>query len=301
MSATRRAFLASAAVAGAAQAVSSAAPLPTVSLGKHQVTRLILGSNPLSGGSHFNPILDRLMGEWMTPERIAELLKRCERAGIGTWQLHRDKKLPDCLRQYRAEGGKMNCFLLSDYTEPERALPELLKMQPIGIAHHGDRTDVQFRARQMDPVRDYLKKVRDMGLLVGLSMHNPEVLDYCESKDWDLDYYMTCLYRRSRLPEEVRAEFGEATVGEPYFEKDPERMCKMIRQTRKPCLVFKILAAGRATRTPQAVSDAFRFVFERIKPQDCVIVGMYPRFKDEITENVELARRYGASAGTPSA
>jgi len=107
---------------------------------------------------------------------------------------------------------------------------------------------------------------------------------------------MACLYRRSRSPEEVRAEFGETTVGEPYFEKDPERMCKAIRQTRKPCLAFKVLAAGRATRTPQAVEDAFRFAFSNIKPQDCVIVGIYPRFKDEIAQNAELARRYGASA-----
>ena len=69
----------------------------------------------------------------------------------------------------------------------------------------------------------------------------------------------------------------------------------MIRQTRRPCLAFKILAAGRATRSPQAVSDAFRFAFEHIKPEDCVIVGMYPRFKAEIAENAELTRRYGAN------
>lgn len=291
---TRRAFLASTA-ALATSTSSTELPLPTVRLGKHEVTRLILGSNPFSGGSHFNPILDRLMGEWMSPERIVELVKRCEQSGIRVWQLHRDRKLPDCLRRYRTEGGKMDCFLLSDYNEPQRQLPELVKMEPIGIAHHGDGTDVRFRARQMDPVRDYLKMVRDTGVMVGLSTHNPQVIDYVESKEWDLDYYMACLYRRSRSPEEIRAEFGEATVGEPYFEKDPERMCKAIRQTRKPCLAFKILAAGRATRTPQAVEEAFRFTFANIKPQDCVIVGIYPRFKDEIAQNAELTRRYGTA------
>ena len=38
-------------------------------------------------------------------------------------------------------------------------------------------------------------------------------------------------------------------MGEPYFEKDPERMCKMIRQVKKPCFAFKILAAGRNIKT----------------------------------------------------
>jgi hypothetical protein len=43
------------------------------------------------------------------------------------------------------------------------------------------------------------------------------------------------------------------------------------------------------------VERAFRYAFENIKPQDCVIVGMYPRFKDEITENAGLASRFAVS------
>lgn len=290
---TRRNFLASAASLAAAGAASPQAALPTVRLGKHQLTRLILGSNPLAGGSHFNPILSQLMREWMTPERIMEILQRCEQAGIRTWQLHNDQKLLDCLRQHNARGGKLNTFILSDFKEPKQTLPELAKLATIGVAHHGDRTDIQFRAKQMEPVRDFLKAVRDTGVMVGLSTHNPEVIDYVESKDWDIDFYMTCVYRRSRTPEEVRAEFREATIGEPYFEGDPARMCKMIRQTRRTCLAFKILAAGRNINTQPAIDRAFQFVFENIKPQDGVIVGMYPRFKDEITNNAALTRRYG--------
>jgi hypothetical protein len=106
---------------------------------------------------------------------------------------------------------------------------------------------------------------------------------------------MTCLYRRNRLAYEQRAEFREATVGDPFVEKDPERMCKMIRQTRKPCFAFKILAAGRNIKTPQAVDGAFRFVYENIKPQDGVVIGMFPRFQDEIAQNAELARKYGTA------
>jgi hypothetical protein len=108
---------------------------------------------------------------------------------------------------------------------------------------------------------------------------------------WDLDYYMTCLYRVTRTPEELRAQFGEAPLGEPFFEKDPERMCKMIRQTKRPCLAFKLMGAGRNTRSTQTVESAFRFAFQNIKPTDAAIVGMYPRWKDEPAENAELVRR----------
>ena len=43
--------------------------LPTIKLGKHDVTRLIIGGNPIYGHSHFNRILSQYMVAWHTPER----------------------------------------------------------------------------------------------------------------------------------------------------------------------------------------------------------------------------------------
>ena len=294
---TRRNFLASAAALGVTAtrtALSAPAPLPTLRLGKFEMTRLTLGSNPLTGASHFNPILDRLMDEWNTPERVLEILHRAEAAGIRNWQLHNAPKLMDCIRRYKAEGGKMNCFILSDYKDPAASVAELAKLGVMGIVHHGERSDINLREKKMDAARDFLKATHDAGLLAGISMHNPAVLDFVEGKGWESDFYMTCVYRRSRTPQEQREEFREATVGEPYFEKDPERMCKMIRQTKKTCFAFKILAAGRSIKTKQSIEQAFKFVFENIKPHDGVIVGTFPRFKDEIAENAALTRRFGA-------
>src|SRR5439155_12131550 len=74
---TRRHFLRGAAgvTAGAivGQAAAGAQPaaqaLPTVVLGKHRVTRLIIGGNPIYCYAHFNRILSRSMSDWHTPER----------------------------------------------------------------------------------------------------------------------------------------------------------------------------------------------------------------------------------------
>ena len=49
---------------------------------------------------------------------------------------------------------------------------------------------------------------------------------------------------------------------------------------------------GRKARLiPEQLERALRFTFGNIKPQDAAIVGMYPRFKDEVGENAELVRR----------
>jgi hypothetical protein len=70
-------------------------------------------------------------------------------------------------------------------------------------------------------------------------------------------------------------------------------MTALVRQVKQPCLGFKILAAGRMCASQPMVQDAFRFAFQHIKPTDGVIVGMYPRFFDEIRANAQYVRELG--------
>jgi len=116
---SRRRFLKGAAGLGGAAAVAASAPaapgMPTVKFGTAEVSRLIIGSNPFYGYSHFNGILNGFMREYMTQDRRMEVLHRCEQAGVRTWQLHYMKQTMEDLRRYRAEGGRMNWFLLGDF------------------------------------------------------------------------------------------------------------------------------------------------------------------------------------------
>ncbi len=298
---SRRSFLQLAAAVTVAGQGRGAPPLPTVRFGKFEITRLVVGSNPFYGYSHFNRTLDQLMREWYTPERKLEVLAACERQGINTWQLHYNDQPMEDFRRYRAAGGKMQLVLLADFAlmKDAKLLPGVAKLGPLGIGHHGNRTDERFRNGEKNKIKDFLKAVRDTGVMAGLSTHNPAVIDTAEGEGWEVDYYQCCLYRVSRTAEEARAEFGESPIGETFMEKDPERMCRMIRQTKKPCLAFKVFGAGRMSGSPEQVEGAFRFALGNIKPTDAVIVGMYPRFKDEVGENTAVVRRI--LAGTPGA
>lgn len=300
MTTSRRVFLSTAGLAAASVRRAETAPvqaLPTVPLGQHRVSRLISGNNQLYGYAHFNWLLNRHMTEWATPERIYKVWLREEQQGINTTLIATSpgQSLLDIKRHW-LEGGKMQALFL---VRPQEAgqIPELGALKPVGIAHHGTYTDKAFREGTMDQVREFLKKIRDTGAPVGISTHNPRVIEYVEERGWDVDYYQGCLYVQTRTSEEVRKMAGgELPLGEVYFESDPERMCKVVRQTRKFCIVFKLLAAGRLIDTPALVRERFRFALTNIKPGDCIMVGMYPRYKDEVRENADLVRKILAKA-----
>jgi len=233
------------------------------------------------------------MKEWFTPERIAETLGGACANGINTWQFSYYPSSLKGLELFRSQGGQIQFMVLSGGVMKDNPalIPEVAKSGPIAIVHHGGVTDERFRSGQMDRVRDYLKAIRDSGVMVGLSTHLPAVVEYVEERNWDVDFFMTCFYQFGRTEEELRKMVGELPVGIPFLEGDPARMCRVIRQTRKTCLAFKILAAGRLADSTEGHAKAFRFAFQNIKPQDGVIVGMYPRFKDEIRENAEMVRQ----------
>ena len=249
--------------------------MPQIRIGPHSISRLICGSNPFNGGSHLSVFVNRQMRSHYTPEKTLETLRRCREVGINCWQ-----------------GGVGGAQLY------KRLVDEGGKMHYIAIAHHGEVTDRLFKEGKIDQIHDYLKRVRDAGMTVGVSTHMPDVVDTVESKGWDVDYYMTCVYERHRSAEELEKLLGQAPipVGEVYLPLDPPRMFKAIRQTRRPCLAFKILAAGRLSERRQWVEQAFRETFESIKPDDAVIVGIYDRYSDQPGENAALVRRFGAGS-----
>lgn len=270
------------------------AALPTFSLGKHTLTRLIAGWNPIGGFSHSVPNLSQHMREYFTSERVDQFLLDVEKSGINCWQLSHGTKAKAACETLKKRGSKLKILVLhAERSQDEPLETVIADTGCIGISHHGNVTDALFRNGKFNVVRDYLKKVRDAGVLAGVSSHCPENIKRIADEGWDVDYFMTCFYYVTRPREEIAKALGGAFLDEPFLDSDPGDMARVIAQVDKPCLAFKILAAGRNCSNAYSVEKAFRYAFENIKPVDGVIVGMYPRFKDEIAENVKLAQKYG--------
>jgi len=279
----------------AAELTSPAATLlPTIKLGTHQVTRLIIGGNPIYGYSHFNRILSQYQTQWHTPERVLALLRHVEQNGINTWQNSYAERTLSDLGAYRNVGGKMHwlCLGKPDWDQNPQAIEDAARHKPLGIAPHGALGERLHRQNKLATLTDLLKRIRDAGVLVGLSAHDPALVQLSEEKGWDVDYYMCCLYYLTR-PREDFAQLlgGELPVGEIYLASDPPRMFKMIQATRKPCLAYKVLAAGRKIENAAQIRQCFETAFANIKPTDAVIVGMYQQLSDQVAENAAIVKQ----------
>ena len=265
--------------------------VPQVAFGKVRLSRLICGSNPFNAGSHLSSFVNQEMRSYYTPEQILKTLRRCEAAGVNCWQISGMVNL-DLYRRLVDEGSRM--YAISLGRDPAD-FPALAKAGCLAVAHHGEVTDNLFKAGKLDEVRDFLHRVRDAGMLAGVSTHMPAVVDAIESKGWEPDYYMTCVYERNRSNEELKKLLGYVPLParEVYLQEDPPRMFQAMRNAPRPCLAFKILAAGRLCDRPDTVERAFRETYQGIKPTDAVIVGIYDRYSDQPGEDAGFARRYG--------
>ncbi|HOJ34744.1 MAG TPA: hypothetical protein PKY35_09655 [Candidatus Hydrogenedentes bacterium] len=264
--------------------------LPTVPFGELNITRLIVGGNPFRGNSHLNAQLSTEMLEFFTVERIKKTLAACEAHGINTVQARGDVFIQACLREYWAEGGRLHFIAqtASELRDLSGHVKQLARFGAVGIYVHGTFTDRHFQEGTFHEVQELLKAIRDTGVQTGLGTHIPEVVDYAEEKDLDVDFYMTCLHNLSRKPRESAIVSGNMDVQEEYRPEDRQAMYERIQRTRKTCLAFKIFAAGRLCGSSEQVRAVFEEVFANIKPCDAVVVGMFPKYRDQVAENVAI-------------
>jgi hypothetical protein len=147
------------------------------------------------------------------------------------------------------------------------------------------------RQNRLNVLRDLLRRIRDKGVLVGLSAHNPALIQLAEEQKWDVDYYMCCLYYLTRPRDELQKLLGkDVPLGEVYLPSDPGRMFQVVQAARKPCLVYKVLAAGRRISSAAEIRQCFETALANIKPTDAMIVGMYQQLGDQVGEDTAMVR-----------
>jgi hypothetical protein len=134
------------------------------------------------------------------------------------------------------------------------------------LIHHASCEQLVNKNRgTMDRLPDYLKMIRDAGLIPGLSAHMPEVIQYCDDNGYDVETYIqifNCLGFMMQV--------------------EIESVIRIIHGAKKPVMTIKPMAAGRTT--PYV---GLTFNWNVLRPVDMVTVGVLSRH--EVEEDIEIS------------
>lgn len=158
---TRRQFLhasasiAAAAAAAAAEGRSPGPPkLPAIRLGKLEVSRLVLGSNPFFGFAHQPGDLSRRMREYYTDERVTRVLDDAAEHGItAVWTPCYDGWIR-LWNRYQERGGKLKIWIGQPDDPADKLKDAIVACAKNGgkaACIQGERIDEQFRAGRLAP------------------------------------------------------------------------------------------------------------------------------------------------------
>lgn len=278
----------------------------TVNFFGKQVTKLIIGDNPMTGHSY---IEDQVSGDEMlffyTAERFKETLFHAEQCGYNTLLPLADPYVIRLLQEYRRDGGKMQ-FIFQTYPAMDQdvSIRQMASVEPIGVYHRGTDTDFLFETDRCGEILSMIEKYRSIGCPVGLGTHRPDVIEKCETENWNVDFYLACMHNARRNREREQSGFitGKSKSGLIFYPEDRPLMLQTLQMTKKPVIAFKIFGGGQMflnkteEEKKRLIKGAYQEVFSALKPNDFAAIGVFQRDSDQLKENAELYRQWQQEA-----
>jgi hypothetical protein len=251
-------------------------PLPTIKLGKLEVSRLILGSNPFFGFSHGNPhASDAEMRAYYTEERIMAVLDQAAEHGItAVWSPCYDHWIR-LWNTYREKGGKLKIWIgQPDQLPMEKEITAAAKNGAKAVCIQGCQIDAQWGQGKFDVVRGWLELIKSFGLPAGMATHGARTHLVAEEKGLPTDFYHQTLYRPDN-----------------YVREGLEESLATIEKLDKPVVAYKVLGAGRVLP-----KDTLPYVLKRLQRKDGICIGIFPKKTDQIAENVALTGKFSRAS-----
>ncbi len=244
---------------------------PTTTIGGLQVSRLLCGTNPFFGFSHFSKARSTWLRRYFTEERILEVMRRSAELGVTGVVSGPQPEMPGLLHRLREETGLvMHWIATPGKATSEETLPDIDWCAEAGAKIcmlHPTFTDRHLHTvkQEITGVEGLLEHIRSRGMIPGLCTHRPETLRVATDAGYDVEVFI--------LP------FNVAGFLMPL---ETDWQGHVIRETPKPVICIKPLAAGRVM-PPSGIP----FVYRYCKTTDTVCIGMLS--PEEVEEDVAIA------------
>ena len=246
-------------------------PFPTTVVGGVELSRMLCGSNTFFGYSHFSQARSTWLRRYFTEERIFEVLRRAAELGITGVVAPPEPRVPGLLRRLREETGlSMHYIATPGKATAQETLPDIdwcAQAKATICMLHPTFTDRHLHGGtgEITDVETLLARIRTLGMVPGLCTHRPETLPAVTAAGYDVEVFI--------LPLNV-AGF--------LMPLETDWQGRIIRQTPKPVICIKPLAAGRVM-PPSGIP----FVYQYSKPTDMMCIGMLS--PEEVEEDVAIA------------
>ena len=253
-------------------------PMGMLAKDKMPVSRLIMGTNHLSGNAHARDLkyASSLFKAYNTEKKIIETYMLADQAGVNLFFS------TPLLDQYRKMyGGKFQTWLNVAPTakDPYGAVDRAIDKGVDYIFVQGAACDRRVHDGETEVVLKCLDYIRQKGYPAGLGAHTIQAMLSCVEAGADPDFYYKTMHHDnywSAHPRENREPFlWSANISEDHnkFHDNmwclfPEETVEFVQKVRKPVVGFKVLAGGAILP-----KDGFQWAFDN--GADFIEVGMF--------------------------
>ena len=247
---------------------------PKTNIGGIEISRLVIGSNPFGGFSHFSAARSTWLKRYFTLERIVEVLEACSARGLNAFVSGAVVKFGEALKMHQDRTGRKIHWICTpggggcdagDTIEDE--IDWCASHDVDYILPHPCWSDVRLLPEKNEIVGfdDITKRVRDLGMIPGVSTHRPETVVVCDTRPYDVETYIQIL-----------------NVAGFLMPVETDWCARVVQQAERPVLCIKPLAAGRVL-PPTGI----KWTFDNCKPNDAVACGFMS--VEEVNEDVDIA------------
>jgi hypothetical protein len=242
------------------------AVFPRTNVGGLSLSRLIMGTNNIMGGSHRTYARDRHIKQINNnAPAVAEIVEAYLSHGVDTIigvLVNNDFAMEGIRLAEQRTGKTVNMIELAVFDTADNPGARKSADEFLGkCARNNVRICmplymcveklVNKGTGKIDRIADYLDMIRQHGMIPGLSAHMPEVIQYSDANGYDVETYIQ-IYNAAGFLMQVEVEW----------------IHKVIWNARKPVITIKPMAAGHLNPFV-----GMTFVFNTIRDQDMVAVG----------------------------
>jgi len=248
-----------------------------ISIGNLVFSKIICGTNPFYGHSHFSEARNAEYLGRFDDETIERTIQCCINLGINTVESSANERIVSILSRLRQKNPEPIHFVgstrideTSDVKSHQQKLLFLIENRVDICVVHAQYVDRPRKGDSIGGLDRLIEKIHDVGLLAGISTHRVETVELCERQGYGVDTYL--------FPLNVS---GFVYPGFEGTDTVQERI-DIVRNPPKPFILIKTLGAGRIPP-----DEGLQFIAENAKPEDMVSIGFGT--EEEVSESVALA------------